>query len=172
MKTKGEDDLKKWQSTLNEVKEGKKPYESDVTFKCFGGLEINVEAVQNKVLSKFEQLLSEMFTIFGKTLAEKMKFFKETIVKARRDLEKLDLNSNDVTKNVTDITRMELKAADWEKELERHKAGSKLLYQNRFNKNKVLQKQAQFDSRSARTGGQDWSKDVSTDLIESEWSMF
>ena len=54
MKTKGEDDLKKWQSTLNEVKEGKKPYESDVTFKCFGGLEINVEAVQNKVLSKYE----------------------------------------------------------------------------------------------------------------------
>ena len=81
-----------------------------------------------------------------------MKEFKSKIQDARRKLESLSLeDSDDVTLFVTEIQEMKRIVITWEDQLERCKAGQKLLQEQRF----------MFP--------QDW---LSIDLIEGEWASF
>ncbi len=81
-----------------------------------------------------------------------MKAFKETIQKARSQLEILSLDdSKDVTLFVTEIQEMKRHVTSWQSDLDRYKSGNKLLTIQRY----------LFPT--------EWPN---IDLIEGEWTAF
>lgn len=81
-----------------------------------------------------------------------MREFKSKVQDARRKLESLSLeDSDDVTMFVTEIQEMKRIVVAWEDQLDRCKAGQKLLQEQRY------------------AWPADW---LSIDLIEGEWASF
>ena len=81
-----------------------------------------------------------------------MKAFKETIQKARSQLEILSLDdSKDVTLFVTEIQEMKRHVTSWQSEIDRYKSGNKLLIIQRY----------LFPT--------EWTN---IDLVEGEWTAF
>ncbi len=98
------DNIDNWNKFLKDIRKGRKIFDSNDDFKCFGGLEITYTNVSSKVSSKYDQLHKEILSKFGGTLAVQMRDFKSKIQDARRKLESLSLeDSDDVTIFVTEI---------------------------------------------------------------------
>ena len=118
------DNIESWNQLLKQIRQGRKIFDSNEDFKCFGGLEITYSNVASKVSNKYDQLHKEILNKFGSTLAVQMKEFKSRIQDARRKLESLSLeDSDDVTLFVTEIQEMKRIVVAWEDQLERCKSG-------------------------------------------------
>jgi hypothetical protein len=78
-------------------------------------------------------LHKEILNRFGTTLGNQMKDFRSNVQTARHKLEALNLNdSEDVTIFVTEVQEMNRNEAPWADQLERCKAGQKLLQEQRY----------------------------------------
>lgn len=113
---------------MKQIRQGRKIFDTSDDYKCFGGLEISYGTVQSKVSNKYDQLHKEILNKFGATLAVQMKEFKSKVQEARRKLEHLSLEeSDDVTLFVTEIQEMKRIVNEWETQLDKCRAGQKLL---------------------------------------------
>ena len=84
--------------------------------------------MQTKVNNKYDQIHKEILNKFGSTLQDNMKAFKTKVQESRRKLEGLSLEeSDDVTFFVTEIQEMNRVVNQWENQLDRFRAGQKLL---------------------------------------------
>lgn len=109
------DNIQNWNQFLKEIRQGRKIFDTNDDYKCFGGLEISYGTVQSKVSNKYDQLHKEILNKFGTTLAQQMKEFKSKIQEARRTLENLSLEESDnITVFVTEIQEMKRNVAPWE----------------------------------------------------------
>lgn len=48
------DNIERWNQLLNEIRQGRKTFDTSEDFKCFGGLEVSYGAVQGKVNNKYD----------------------------------------------------------------------------------------------------------------------
>ncbi len=101
--------------------------------KSFGAIVIFFGGVQAKVNNKYDQWHKEILNKFGTTLGDNMRNFNQTIQKARRQLETLNIDaSDDVTLFVTEIQEMKRQVNLWQNDIEKYKSGSKLLIAQRY----------------------------------------
>ena len=127
------DNIERWNQLLNEIRQGRKTFDTSEDFRVFGGIEISYGTVQTKVNNKYDQIHKEILNKFGTTLQDNMKAFKTKVQESRRKLEGLSLEeSDDVTFFVTEIQEMNRVVNQWENQLDRFRAGQKLLQQQRF----------------------------------------
>lgn len=63
------DNIDNWNQLLKQIRQGRKIFDSNEDFKCFGGLEITYNNVSSKVSNKYDQLHKEILSKFGSTLA-------------------------------------------------------------------------------------------------------
>ncbi len=89
--------------------------------------------MQAKVNNKYDQWHRDILNKFGQTIADNMKNFNQSVQKARRKLETLSIDaSEDVTLFVTEIQEMKRGQRQWQDEIDKYKAGNKLLVAQRF----------------------------------------
>ena len=101
------DNIERWNQLLNEIRQGRKTFDTSEDYKLFGGIEISYGTVQTKVNNKYDQIHKEILNKFGSTLQDNMKSFKTKVQESRRKLEGLSLEeSDDVTFFVTEIQEM------------------------------------------------------------------
>jgi dynein heavy chain 1 len=48
------DNIDRWNQMLNEIRQGRKTFDTSEDFKCFGGIEISYGTVQGKVNNKYD----------------------------------------------------------------------------------------------------------------------
>jgi len=145
------DDVEKWTQILNEIRQGRKTFDTSEDRKQFGAIVINYGAVKQDVNNKYDQWHKEILNKFGNKLKGTMKAFYKEIQDARRKLESLSIDaSDDVTIFVTEIQEIKRSVQGWERSLERQKKGQKLLNSQRY----------QFPN--------DW---LWIDIVEFEWNQ-
>lgn len=81
------DNIAHWSQMLNEIRQGRKTFDTSEDFRMFGGMEVNFGTVQGKVNNKYDQIHREILNKFGSTLGEQMKTFKDKVQAGRRQLE-------------------------------------------------------------------------------------
>lgn len=146
-----EDDVEKWTQLLNEIRQGRKTFDTSDDKKNFGAIIINYSGVKQEVNNKYDQWHKEILNKFGSKLKSTMRAFYEEIQGARRKLEQLSVDaSDDVTIFVTEIQEIKRNVQGWELSLERQKRGQKLLHSQRY----------QFPN--------DW---LWIDIVEFEWNQ-
>jgi dynein heavy chain 1, cytosolic len=144
------DDVDKWTQILNEIRQGRKTFDTSEDRKTFGAIFINFGGVKQDVNNKYDQWHKEILNKFGTKLKSTMKAFYQEIQGARRKLEGLSIDaSDDVTIFVTEIQEIKRSVQGWEQSLERQKKGQKLLNSQRY----------QFPN--------DW---LWIDIVEFEWN--
>jgi len=145
------DDVDKWTQILNEIRHGRKTFDTSEDKKQFGAIIINYGAVKQDVNNKYDQWHKEILNKFGNKLKGTMRAFYKEIQDARRKLESLSIDaSDDVTIFVTEIQEIKRSVQGWERSLEKQKKGQKLLNSQRY----------QFPS--------DW---LWIDIVEFEWNQ-
>lgn len=82
-----EDDVEKWTQLLNEIRQGRKTFDTSDDKKTFGALIINYGGVKQEVNNKYDQWHKEILNKFGSKLKSTMRAFYEEIQGARRKLE-------------------------------------------------------------------------------------
>jgi dynein heavy chain 1 len=146
-----EDDVEKWTQLLNEIRQGRKTFDTSDDKKHFGAMIINYGGVKQEVNNKYDQWHKEILNKFGTKLKTTMRAFYQEIQGARRKLEGLSVDaSDDVTIFVTEIQDIKRSVQGWEQSLERQKRGQKLLHSQRY----------QFPN--------DW---LWIDIVEFEWNQ-
>ena len=145
------EDVDKWTQLLNEIRGGRKTFDTSEDKKTFGAIIINYGGVKQDVNNKYDQWHKEILNKFGNKLKGTMKAFYQEIQGARRKLEGLSIDaSDDVTTFVTEIQEISRSVQGWELSLERQKKGQKLLNNQRY----------QFPN--------DW---LWIDIVEFEWNQ-
>lgn len=71
--------IENWNQMLKQIRQGRKLFDTNDDFKCFGGLEITYSNVSSKVINKYDQLHKEILNRFGQTLGAQMKEFKSKV---------------------------------------------------------------------------------------------
>jgi dynein heavy chain 1 len=128
-----EDDVEKWTQLLNEIRQGRKTFDTSDDKKYFGAMVINYSGVKQEVNNKYDQWHKEILNKFGNKLKTTMRAFYQEIQGARRKLEGLSVDaSDDVTIFVTEIQEIKRSVQGWEQSLERQKRGQKLLHSQRY----------------------------------------
>ncbi len=123
-----EENIDRWHQLLNEIRHGRKTFDNSETEKQFGAIIIYYGGVQAKVNNKYDQWHKEILNKFGLTIGENMRAFIGLIQKARRKLESLSLDaSEDVTMFVTEIQEVKHQQRAWQEEMDKYKAGNRLL---------------------------------------------
>ena len=98
------DSIEKCHQLLNEIRSGRKTFDTSEDQKYFGPIVIYYGAVQTKVNNKYDMIHKEILNKFGSTLGGKMREFKNMVLGGRHQLEKLSVDaSDDVTLFVTEI---------------------------------------------------------------------
>jgi dynein heavy chain 1 len=145
------EDVERWTQLLNEIRLGRKTFDTSEDRKTFGTIVINYGGVKQDVNNKYDQWHKEILNKFGSKLKGAMRAFYQEIQGARRKLEALSIDaSEDVTVFVTEIQEIKRSVPGWEQSLERQKKGQKLLNSQRY----------QFPS--------DW---LGIDIVEFEWNQ-
>jgi dynein heavy chain 1 len=148
------EDLSNWHPLLIEIKKARAMIDVSENTKEFGPVVINFSQVQNRVISRYDDLHKEILKRFGLRLKESMGDFYVAINKARSDLEMTSIDSASTQESVgliTMIQELKRKQAAWQTDLETYESGEKVLRQQRY----------QFPK--------DW-RDV--DNITGEWDAF
>jgi dynein heavy chain 1 len=118
------EDVEKWTQILNEIRQGRKTFDTSEDKKVFAAIHINYGGVKQEVNNKYDQWHKEILSKFGNKLKGTMKAFYAEIQTARRKLESLSIDaSEDVTLFVTDIQDIKRSVQGWEASMSRMKKG-------------------------------------------------
>lgn len=127
------DDVEKWTQLLNEIKDGRRTFDSSEDRKCFGAVSINYGNVKQDVSNKYDQWHKEILGKFGSKLKGQLGGLYKDIQGARRKLEGLSVDpTEDVTLFVTEIRAIERQDPRMGEMIERMKHGQRLLYSQRY----------------------------------------
>jgi len=80
------DDVDKWTQLLNEIRQGRKTFDTSEDRKSFGTIVINYGGVKQDVNNKYYQWHKEILNKFGNKLKGTMRSFYQEIQGARRKL--------------------------------------------------------------------------------------
>ena len=147
-------DLNKWQQLLGEIKRARTTFDNSSTQKGFGPIIIDYAQVQASVNNKYDYWHKDVISNFGIKLNESMKMFYDKIGNARKDLERLSVETVSTAEAVgfiIQIQEFKKNTKSWEGEVNTFNSGQQLLQRQRF----------QFPT--------DW---LDYDMVEGEWTAF
>lgn len=128
------EDIAKWQSLLNDIKQGRSTFDNSDTDRMYGPILIDYRLVQAKINNKYDQWHQEILNHFGQTFGEKMKSFFRELQVGRNKLEKVMFAnaSADIMQFITDIKFYKEKYQIWNVEMDSFRNGQKLLDRQRY----------------------------------------
>lgn len=128
------DDINKWQQLMNEVKQGRKTFDTSESEKQFGAIFIDYSMVQSKINNKYDAWHKDIMNKFANTLNENMKSFYNKIFNSRTLLENSSIENSqtDVVAFITDLEENNKNLKNWENEFNSFKAGRLILDKQRY----------------------------------------
>ena len=128
------DDMGKWQQLMNEIKNGRKTFDTSETDKQFGALYIDYSMVQSKISYKYDVWHKEIMNKFANTLNDNMKNFYTKIFNSRQVLENsnIDNSQTDVVAFITDLEESKRNHQNWKNEFDSYKSGKLILDKQRY----------------------------------------
>jgi dynein heavy chain 1, cytosolic len=148
------DNLSAWIRCLNEMKDSRKSFDTQDTFRLFGPISIDYTKVQSKVNVKYDAWHKDVLSKFGSLLGNELQDFHTHISKSRQDLESQSVEASSTSEAVGVITyvqSLKRKLKDWDKKVDSYSNAQKILERQRY----------QFPSN--------W---LYTDHILGEWGAF
>ena len=99
-----EEDVEKWTHLLNDIRHGRKTFDTPEDTKSYGAISINIGGVKQDVNNKYDRWHQDILGKFENKLKSTIDAFYKEIKMARRKLEGLSIDaSDDVTIFVTEI---------------------------------------------------------------------
>ncbi len=147
-------DLNKWQQLLGEIKKARATFDNSSTQKNFGPIIIDYAQVQASVNNKYDYWHKDVISNFGIKLNDNMKSFYDNVGTARKELERLNVETVSTAEAVgfiIQIQEFKKNVVVWEGEITAFNSGQQLLQRQRF----------QFPP--------DW---LDYDMVEGEWNAF
>jgi dynein heavy chain 1 len=127
-------DLNKWQQLLGEIKRARTTFDNSSTQKSFGPIIIDYAQVQASVNNKYDYWHKDVISNFGIKLNDSMKSFYDKIGNARKDLERLSVETVSTAEAVgfiIQIQEFKKNVKTWEGEVNTFNSGNALhIYQN------------------------------------------
>ncbi|XP_065684969.1 cytoplasmic dynein 1 heavy chain 1 isoform X1 [Hydra vulgaris] len=127
--------LENWMDMLGDIKASRHTFDTAETFKEFGPIIIDFNAIQTKVNLKYDTLQKAVVQQFGTRLGEEISDFFVNVSKARSDLEQQSLEVASTAEAVTFITYVQglkRKIKLWEKSVMEFREGQKILERQRY----------------------------------------
>ena len=87
------EDINKWQSLLNEIRDNRKTFDNSQTEKSFGPVVIDYRLVLNKITTKYDSWHKEILGHFGDKFGDTLKTFFSNIQNAKGKLEKINFQN-------------------------------------------------------------------------------
>ena len=122
-----------WETVLNEIKAGKKKFDSKQSSVNFGPISIDFKFAKKKISNKYDGLHKEILSDFGKTLNVQMNTFFEDIRSNREKVEHIDLtDSFNIISAIAQLNHCRDNIDIWERSVEKFRSGEQLLVDQRF----------------------------------------
>ena len=117
------DDMDKWQQLMNELKQGRKTFDTGDSEKIFGAIIINYSSVQTKVSNKYDSWHKEIMNQFAQQTNEDLKQFNKNINEAKSVLENnaLENASSDIVAFITEISQVKNNLDKWQQDIDKYK---------------------------------------------------
>lgn len=128
------EDMSKWQQLMNELRVGRKTFDTSESEKQFGAVFIDYSMVQSKINNKYDSWHKEIMNKFANTLNDNMKVFYSKIFNARTVLENSSIENSqtDVVAFITEIQENKKNLQNWESEFNSYKSGKLILDKQRY----------------------------------------
>ncbi len=113
------DDINKWQTLLNEIRENRKTFDNSKTEKYFGPIIVDYRLVLNRINTKYDSWHTEILGHFGEKFGETLKTFFNNLQNSKAKLEKIDFKNvtADIVDMVNDYQTIKKKYMEWAKEV-------------------------------------------------------
>jgi len=108
------EDVENWTHLLNDIRSGRKTFDTPEDEKQFGSIFINIGGVKQDVNNKYDRWHQDILSKFESKLKTTIESFYQEIKTARRKLEGLSIDaSDDVTIFVTEIQEINRSVQGW-----------------------------------------------------------
>ena len=128
------DDMEKWQQLMNELRQGRKTFDTGDNEKVFGAIIINYSSVQTKVSNKYDSWHKEIMHQFAQQTNEDLKQFSKNINEAKSVLEKnaLENASSDIVAFITEISQVKNNLDKWQQDMDKYKNSHGILTKQKY----------------------------------------
>ena len=128
------EDMEKWQQLMNELKQGRKTFDTGDNEKTFGAIIIDYSSVQTKVNNKYDNWHKEIMNQFALQTNEGMKQFSHNINEARSVLDKnaLEDASSDIVAFITEISQVKRNLDKWQIDMDKYKNSHGILTKQKY----------------------------------------
>ena len=128
------DDMDKWQQLMNELKQGRKTFDTGDNEKIFGAIIIDYSSVQTKVSNKYDYWHKEIMNQFALQTNEELKQFNKNINEAKSVLEKnaLENASSDIVAFITEISQVKKNLDKWQMDMDKYKNSHGILTKQKY----------------------------------------
>ena len=126
--------MEKWQQLMNELKQGRKTFDTGDNEKTFGAIIIDYSSVQTKVSNKYDNWHKEIMNQFALQTNEGMKQFSHNINEARSVLDKnaLEDASSDIVAFITEISQVKRNLDKWQIDMDKYKNSHGILTKQKY----------------------------------------
>ena len=128
------EDMDKWQQLMNELKQGRKTFDTGENEKTFGAIIIDYSSVQNKVNNKYDTWHKEIMNQFALETNEGMKQFSKNLNDAKSVLDQnaLDNASSDIVAFITQISQVKQNLDKWQADMDKYKNSHGILVKQKY----------------------------------------
>ena len=126
-------DLKKWQTLLNDIKQGRQTFDTSDFNINFGPVVINYKTVQNTINILYDSISRDILNEFGHNFVSKVDELYSGISDQLMHLEKINFgDSNNIVDNISTLNFCKQNVDKWEDELHRCIENEKLLVNQKY----------------------------------------
>ena len=128
------EDMEKWQHLMNELKQGRKTFDTGDNEKTFGAIIIDYSSVQTKISNKYDSWHKEIMNQFAQQTNEGMKQFSQNINEAKSVLEKnaLENAESDIVAFITEIQQVKKNLDKWQIDMDKYKNSHGILTKQKY----------------------------------------
>jgi len=128
------EDMDKWQQLMNELKQGRKTFDTGENEKTFGAIIIDYSSVQNKVNNKYDTWHKEIMNQFALETNEGMKQFSQNLNDAKSVLDQnaLENASSDIVAFITQISQVKRNLDKWQADMDKYKNSHGILVKQKY----------------------------------------
>ena len=128
------EDMEKWQQLMNELKQGRKTFDTGENEKTFGAIIIDYSSVQTKVSNKYDNWHKEIMNQFALQTNEGMKQFSKNINEAKSVLDQnaLENASSDIVAFITEISQVKRNLDKWQADMDKYKNSHGILAKQKY----------------------------------------
>ena len=128
------EDMDKWQQLMNELKQGRKTFDTGENEKTFGAIIIDYSSVQNKINNKYDTWHKEIMNQFALETNEGMKQFSQNLNDAKSVLDQnaLENASSDIVAFITQISQVKRNLDKWQADMDKYKNSHGILVKQKY----------------------------------------